>query len=488
MKKTTLFMILALVLSMAIGLTGTLAYLTDTDKDVNVMTLGNVDIEQIELERVEQKNESTDLQDFSQNKPLYPAVGEAGWSPENQKWPDVTNTADSPLFDAEKLTNVQDKFVFVENTGKSDAYVRTIFAFEIGSFDPSIVRDDLIHLNKNDITESETGKGHWSWTWLDEAVEIDGSHYAIAEAIYLHKSSVQNTPEEGILPVGFTSYPSLLQVYLDPRATNEDCEALDGNGNGTYDILVVSQAVQAMGFDDAETALDEAFGDVTDKCHPWMKEEDGGQPPYADPPAYPVTTEYEGVQYVTTGDTVTVSPIDGDTLYRYIISDDTTNASNIVIREGIVRLNDRSICKASTITSVTLPQSLTYIDESAFQQSSITELEIPENVTYIGPMAMGACTELETIVIKAKDVTMGNYVARACPKLKSVYIHSDSIAFETVGMFFTNKESGDASGITFYVSSQSVADTLYNAATLSHGYGLLIKSLDGATTYYDTLK
>ena len=34
-------------------LTGTLAYLTDTDEDVNVMTLGNVDIEQIEQQRGE---------------------------------------------------------------------------------------------------------------------------------------------------------------------------------------------------------------------------------------------------------------------------------------------------------------------------------------------------------------------------------------------------------------------------------------------------
>ena len=37
--------------SLALVATGTLAYLTDTDSDVNVMTLGNVDIEQIELER-----------------------------------------------------------------------------------------------------------------------------------------------------------------------------------------------------------------------------------------------------------------------------------------------------------------------------------------------------------------------------------------------------------------------------------------------------
>ena len=120
MKKTTLFMILALVLSMAIGLTGTLAYLTDTDEDVNVMTLGNVDIEQIELERVEQSDDNTDdtnLQNFSQGKPLYPAVGTVDWADENQMWP----TGGSSQLFTDDLENVVDKFVFVENTGKSDA-------------------------------------------------------------------------------------------------------------------------------------------------------------------------------------------------------------------------------------------------------------------------------------------------------------------------------------------------------------------------------
>ena len=55
-------------------------------------------------------------------------------------------------------------------------------------------------------------------------------------------------------------------------------------------------------------------------------------------------------------------------------------------------------------------------------------------------------------------------------------------------MYFTNKQTGDASGITFYVSSQEVADALYNSSSASRSYGMLIKSLDGATTYYDTLK
>ena len=47
MKKSVL-MILSLVMVAVIALTGTVAYLTSTDEAVNVMTMGNVKIEQQE--------------------------------------------------------------------------------------------------------------------------------------------------------------------------------------------------------------------------------------------------------------------------------------------------------------------------------------------------------------------------------------------------------------------------------------------------------
>ena len=128
------------------------------------------------------------------------------------------------------------------------------------------------------------------------------------------------------------------------------------------------------------------------------------------------------------------------------------------------------------------------IEEGAFQESNFTELEIPKNVTYMGKQCMGACSQLEKIVIKAKNVTFANYVARDSGKLKEVYVYSDTVTFESGSMYFTNKQTGDASQITFYVSCQEIADAFYNASSATRSFGMLIKSLDGATTYYNTLK
>ena len=474
-KHRKLLLVAAIVMSVVLSVGSTMAYLTSTVSDVNVMTLGNVEIAQHEYERVVNANgeyelvtsprgEGYKLQEFSQAKPLFPAVGKVtGWDDTVIWFDQLSDKAVGGQMVLDGLKNVQDKIVLVENTGKSDAYVRTIIAFEVGSL--SDAYDDLIMINHND--------SFWAYEEIGN-VEIDGNVYFVAEYVY-QGSSTQHAG--GILPPGAYTYDSLAQIYLKPETTNEDIIAIDGNKNGTYDILVVSQAVQTAGFDSASEALDEAFGDITTTNHPWVDGVD-----------IPAVVNEEGVNYVYDSNGATVIADGGDTMYRGILSDAQSSVAHVTVGEGITRLNDRALCKAPSLESVTLPDSLTYIDESVFQQSGIKEIEIPENVTYIGKMAMGSCNNLEKIVIKAKDVTIANYVARSCPTLKEVYIYSDSVTFESTGMFFTTAESGDASTITFYVSNQAVADALFNASTSSKGYGMLIKSIDGATTYYNTLK
>ncbi len=276
---------IGLALVAVISIAGTLAYLTSEDSDVNVMTLGNVEIDQHEYERVQNADgtyemitsakygEGYKLKDFNRGKPLYPATGEiTGWGTVVPF--DQINGASGAQAVFAGLNNVQDKFVLVENTGKSDAYVRTIIALEYGS-------------NTKDIIGISTGD-FWDWNEIG-ITEIDGNNYFVYEAIY-QGSDVRH--KGGVLPAGEFTYNSLGQVYLKNEATNEDVKALDGNDNGTYDILVRSQAVQVAGFENAddafenvstfalrktvsaaEIALDTAFGDTTVDNHPWVDSE-----------------------------------------------------------------------------------------------------------------------------------------------------------------------------------------------------------------------
>lgn len=79
-------------------------------------------------------------------------------------------------------------------------------------------------------------------------VEIGGTWFAIV--VYTYGDAIA---------AGTESVPSLTGVGLYPETTKEDVANLEGD----YEVLVVSQAVQAsdMG-DDAGAALDKAFGDV----------------------------------------------------------------------------------------------------------------------------------------------------------------------------------------------------------------------------------
>ena len=139
--KKVLSMVLVIALTAGIAVTGTMAYLASEDSDVNVMTLGNVKIEQIELERINMSESEADNADnfrpFTQGQTLYPAVGTDEYGNIPYATDDRGNAVlqklpyggAMQLFD-DSGKNVMDKLVFVSNTGKTDAYVRTIVAYE----------------------------------------------------------------------------------------------------------------------------------------------------------------------------------------------------------------------------------------------------------------------------------------------------------------------------------------------------------------------
>ena len=109
-KKIVAFaMVFALAAVAVVG--GSLAYFTDTDNKTNTFTAGGVAIDLIE----QQVNEDgTELEDFKQDQILLPIVGSA--------------QGDKNEFGQPVAANYIDKMVTVENTGKSDAWVRAYFA------------------------------------------------------------------------------------------------------------------------------------------------------------------------------------------------------------------------------------------------------------------------------------------------------------------------------------------------------------------------
>jgi len=245
MKKKILAIALVVAMLAIAVIGGTLAYFTDKDYAENTMTIGNIDIIQNEYEY----DENGDLVPFTQDKPLFPYVGTISWDAAS-KTAEV-NGAAAGAYRQFGMNNVIDKYVTVENTGKNDAYVRTFIALEMGDTH-TVESFQQIGISNNSSTGSEFKfPGTWVWEY-DYVIEIDGHKYWVASAV--HEDALAPTEE---------SVPSLLQIYLAKDATQEDAAKSDSDNNCKYTIHALTQGVQANGFDSAEAALDEAFGDVT---------------------------------------------------------------------------------------------------------------------------------------------------------------------------------------------------------------------------------
>lgn len=332
-NKKLLLTVLSVALVAIIGIFGTIAYLTDTDSDVNVMTMGNVAIEQHEYERVvdadgEYATKDIDnqssyvLKDFTQAKPLIPIVGDpslAGNDPEYAGW-DATTVRMSQVDSYGGMTvfagkNAQDKFVTVENTGKSDAYVRTFVAIEVGTGNAELIGTSY-HMA-------------WSETFV-ATISIDGNNYAVFE--YLYKGAQLNDGswrhENGVLPAKDTTYPNLSQVYISSKATNEDVEALDGDKDGLLSILVLSQAVQVDGFTDAETALETAFpkGDNNANVGEWFGAEE-----FVAPEVLGSFEDLLAANNGSDGNYVLSDDIDADDMFYFYGTDVTLNLNGKTI-------------------------------------------------------------------------------------------------------------------------------------------------------------
>lgn len=273
-KKILLALSFVLVAILAVG--ATFALLTFESSDHNTMTVGQAEIEQLEYQRVVDENgnwvQSTEqdqygyypdlLEEFKQDELLLPTTGTPAWDDRvdnhQQSWGQIGSTGSDQLFD-DSVTNVKDKFVMVENTGSIDIYFRTIILVEapVGS---EIGEETAIGL-------VGTGSSKYDWDTTVDGVQqfkdnknygyitVDGTRYAMLCAQYMDK-----------LAPNAISRPSLLQVYMKKEVTNEKI-ALFGE---KVDVIVLSQAVQANGYSDATTALNDAFGELTENSHPWL--------------------------------------------------------------------------------------------------------------------------------------------------------------------------------------------------------------------------
>lgn len=99
----------------------------------------------------------------------------------------------------------------------------------------------------------------------------------------------------------------------------------------------------------------------------------------------------------------------------------------------VTGIQDHAFYQRTDIVSVSLPSSITWIDNYAFCNSGITSIVIPSSVTSIGYEAFGGCKSMATLSLNS-SLTIGSKAFEYCSSLLSVSIPSGS---EVGGYAFT---------------------------------------------------
>ena len=92
---------------------------------------------------------------------------------------------------------------------------------------------------------------------------------------------------------------------------------------------------------------------------------------------------------------------------------------------------DHGAFERSAVTSVTIPDSVTFIGEAAFANcSQLTNISIPNSVTSIGFSAFEHCTSLQSITLPSSLRNISMFLFRNCSQLTTIHIPDSVLSIQ----------------------------------------------------------
>ena len=269
MKRKIVTVCLAAVLVIIAVAGASLAYLKDTKTVTNTFTIGNVKIELLESRFHREGNDNSG--DTSIPDPTNTASGMQYVTEGHKAFTDAEIKADAKTYMDEYLAvkgkNMVPgrrvaKCVYVQNTGKNDAYIR------IRVLVPSKANNDFVDVKDGGIITNQ-----WCSTSMINGEFIDGKGGGWNNAPYIDKAGATKdgvlydvytfVRKEALAAEAMTEWNVWNFIGIDKTADADDIEMALRNGaikraedgTMTINVLVEADAIQADGFADATAAF-----------------------------------------------------------------------------------------------------------------------------------------------------------------------------------------------------------------------------------------
>ena len=268
MKRKIVTVCLAAVLVIIAVAGASLAYLKDTKTVTNTFTIGNVKIELLESRFHREGNDNSG--DTSIPDPRNDASGMKYVTDGHKAFTDDEIKADAETYMneylAEKGVNMVPgrrvaKCVYVQNTGKNDAYIR------IRVLVPSKANNDFVAVKDGGIITNQ-----WCTSSMERGEFIDGKGGGWNNAPYIDKAGATKdgvlydvytfVRKEALAAGAMTEWNVWNFIGIDKTAdANDIAKAVENraikviDGTMTINVLVEADAIQAEGFADATAAF-----------------------------------------------------------------------------------------------------------------------------------------------------------------------------------------------------------------------------------------
>lgn len=88
----------------------------------------------------------------------------------------------------------------------------------------------------------------------------------------------------------------------------------------------------------------------------------------------------------------------------------------------VTSIGERAFYYCTGLTAINLPNSITRIENVAFQYAGITEITLPDNISQVGNWTFGNCANLTTIRLPAELTSIGERMICFCPQITELTI------------------------------------------------------------------